>query len=96
MIRFEWDEDKNLANQRKHFLSFETACLVFDDPLHRSVIDRVVDGEQRWQTMGMVEGIVVIVVAHTFYDTDDETIIRLISARKATRHERRQYEEEIS
>jgi uncharacterized DUF497 family protein len=46
-IRFEWDEAKNLSNQRKHGVSFEEASQVFLDPLHIVVADRVVDGEQR-------------------------------------------------
>lgn len=55
-IRFEWDEWKNLANQRKHGVSFEQASRVFADPLRLSLIDRVVDGEERWQTYGNVDG----------------------------------------
>jgi uncharacterized protein (DUF4415 family) len=51
---FEWDNAKNRANQIKHEVSFETASEVFDDPLHISIPDRVLDGEQRWQTMGIV------------------------------------------
>ena len=68
-MEFTWDERKNRANQRKHRISFETAILVFDDPFHLSVQDREVeiDGEleTRWQSIGMVSGIHVLVVAHT-------------------------------
>ena len=47
-VRFEWDEAKNLSNQRKHDgVSFEDACRVFQDPLQVSVQDRVEGGEQR-------------------------------------------------
>ncbi len=91
-MRFEWDAAKNRANQYKHDLSFETAQGVFDDPLHLSVQDRVVDGEQRWQTIGMVFGIVLVIVAHTHRGEGDEEVARIISARKATRKERRDYE----
>jgi len=49
---FEWDERKNRANQAKHGLSFETAALVFEDPNAISVLDRVVEGEERWRTLG--------------------------------------------
>jgi len=97
-IRFEWDERKNLANQRKHGVSFDEACRVFFDPLHVSVKERIEDGEQRWQTYGEVEGLVLLVVAHT---VREETlyggtveVMRLISARRATRKERQRYEEE--
>jgi uncharacterized DUF497 family protein len=64
--RFTWDEDKNLSNQRKHGLSFELAARVFLDPLHLSVQDRVEGGEQRWQTMGQIGDVAVVLVAHTF------------------------------
>jgi uncharacterized DUF497 family protein len=60
---------------------------VFDDPYHVTTQDREVDGEPRWQTIGMIGTHNVLLVAHT---EDDETgAIRIISARKATRTERR-------
>ena len=97
-IRFEWDERKNLANQRKHGVSFEVASRVFLDPLCVSVKDRVVDGEQRWRTYGEVGGLVLLMVAHTVREEDlqGETIevMRIMSARQATRKERDWYEEE--
>ena len=88
-----WDEDKNLSNQRKHGISFELAARVFLDPLHLSVQDRVVNGEQRWQTLGQINGMAVILVAHTVLDEDQTEVIRIISARPATRKERKRYEE---
>jgi|TARA_R110002072_G_scaffold300463_1_gene478018 uncharacterized DUF497 family protein len=96
--RVTWHEDKNLSNQRKHHgLSFEVAARVFLDPLHLSVHDRVEDGEQRWQTLGQVGGVTVLLVAHTFTEegpTDEPVeVIRIISARVATRRERMRYEE---
>lgn len=96
--RFTWHETKNLSNQRKHDgLSFEVAARVFLDPLHLSVQDRVEDGEQRWQTLGQVGGVTVLLVAHTFTEegpTDAPVeVIHIISARRATRKERIRYEE---
>jgi hypothetical protein len=95
--RFTWDEDKNLSNRRKHGVSFELAVRVFLDPLHLSVQDRVEDGEQRWQTLGLIGGVAVVLVAHTFTEdgpTDKPVeVIRIISARPATRRERTRYEE---
>jgi uncharacterized protein len=86
---FSWDERKNRFNLRKHGISFETATLVFDDPFHVSVQDREVDGEARWQTIGLVDGVHVLLVAHT---VDEEAgLIRILSARKATRWERSIY-----
>jgi uncharacterized DUF497 family protein len=90
-MRPEWDEAKNRRNIEKHRISFETARLVFDDPYARSAQDRVVDGEERWQTVGMVEGLIVL-VAHTHGEESEEEVIRIISARKATPAERRVYE----
>lgn len=98
-VRFEWDETKNLSNQRKHDgVSFLDACRVFEDPLHVSVQDRIEGGEYRWQTVGAVQGLVILVVAHTVTEEDADggsvEIIRIISARRATPRERRRYEDE--
>jgi uncharacterized protein len=57
MIHFSWDETKNKSNQIKHGLSFELASLVFDDPLHLMRQDRIENGEIRWQTMGLIDGL---------------------------------------
>lgn len=92
-VRFTWDEKKNQDNQRDHQVSFELAREVFADPLALSHMDRVEAGEQRWQTMGMVGGTVILLVAHTVHEQEEEEVIRIISARKATKHERRAYEE---
>jgi uncharacterized DUF497 family protein len=89
-MRFEWDEDKNHRNLAKHKVSFETASLVFDDPQMLSLPDRVVDGEERWQTVGMVSG-TILFVAHTYRDEAGDEVNRLISARKAIARERRAY-----
>lgn len=89
-----WDEAKNRRNQQKHGVSFETAQLVFTDPRHVSIQDRFEDGEERWQTLGLVGGVVVLIVAHTVYeDENDEEVIRILSARKATQRERLRYEQ---
>lgn len=88
-VEFTWDERKNRANQKKHRISFETAVLVFDDPFQVSVQDREVDGEARWQTIGMVRGVHVLLVAHTVDEAAE--VVRILSARKATRRERSIY-----
>jgi len=88
-----WDEAKNRRNKAKHRVGFETAQQVFDDPHHLSLQDRHVGGEERWQTLGMVGGVVLLLVAHTFGARDGRDVIRIISARKATKHERRRYEQ---
>ena len=56
--------------------------------------DRVVEGEQRWKTIGQVHGRYLLIAVHTF-EEDGEDLIRIISAREATAHERRDYEDEI-
>jgi hypothetical protein len=101
-IRFEWDEAKNLANQRKHGVSFEEASQVFLDPLHIVVADRVVDGEQRWQTLGLARrvagSLLLLLVANTVREDLEQgkfiDVVRIISARKATPEERKSYEDE--
>ena len=91
-MRFDWDEQKNRRNRAKHKFSFETAQLVFSDPFALSKLDRVVEGEERWQTLGCIAGAVVVLVAHTVGEKEGEEVIRIISARKATPHEREIYE----
>jgi hypothetical protein len=94
MLRFVWNEDKNRTNLAKHGISFSTAAKVFDDPRAFSSPERVVEGEQRWKTIGWAAGVPVILsVAHTVAEGFGEEVIRIISARKATATERRGYEE---
>ena len=97
-IRIEWNEAKAVANLKKHGVSFETVVRVFDDPFALSEQDRIEAGEQRWQTLGMVEGHLLLLVAHTVFDNEDDgqavEIIRIVSARRADRRERQRYEED--
>jgi len=93
-VRWTWDPDKAALNRVKHGLSFETAVLVFDDPLHASKPDSHPDRD-RWHTIGLV-GPVLLLVIHTWPEAESEAgepIGRIISARKATAHERKAYEE---
>jgi uncharacterized protein len=89
-MNWTWDQRKFQENLRKHGLDFETARAVFDDPLGKSRPDNF-PTEERWQTIGMIRAICVIVV-HTF-PAGGEEVGRIISARRATRHERKEYEE---
>jgi uncharacterized protein len=98
-IRFAWDETKNRSNQRKHDgIAFEMAVQVFRDPFRLTRHDRIEDGEERWQTLGVVHGVTVLLVAHTITEDDAEgeagEVIRIISARRATPRERKRYEQE--
>jgi len=91
-LHFEWDQEKNRANLRKHRVSFETAAQAFRDPMRVTIPDREVDGEQRWHTIGLVNGVLMLLVVHTV--NEEEEIVRIVSARKAIARERRMYEEE--
>ena len=70
------------------------AVRVFTDPYALVEQDRIENGEERWQTIGVVEGVLMLMVAHTVREQGDIEVIRIISARRANRMERRRYEEE--
>src|SRR3546814_8560420 len=99
-MRFSWHPAKAESNLRKHGISFETAASAFADPFALSVHDRLEGGEQRWQTLGLVEGHLLLLVAHTVAADDDDgeyvEIIHIISARNADRKERGRIGEERS
>ena len=90
---FEWVEAKARSNRRKHGVSFEDAMLFFTDPFALADQDRVAGGELRWQTLGLVGGIVLLLVAHTVRSEADDEVIRIISARRATRKEQQRYDQ---
>ena len=90
-MEWTWDEQKNRINKRDHLISFEIAQLVFDDPFGLSRIDPHPDGD-RWQTVGVI-GLATVFVVHTSPDQNDDEVGRIISARKATAHERKAYEQ---
>ena len=89
-LKFEWDENKNLTNQSKHKVSFEEAQTVFydedamliDDPKHS-------EEEERFIILGLSKKLNLLVVCHCCRSSD--TVIRIISARKATKTETKQY-----
>ena len=93
-MKFEWDENKNQINQHKHGISFEEVqsvfedvyAILFDDPDHS-------DQEERFLLIGMSTARGVCIVSHCYRGADD--IIRIISARKATRTERSEYNEQF-
>ena len=91
-MQFEWDEAKAASNQRKHGIRFEVASEAFLDPFAIMEQDRIENGEYRWRTIGMVKGYFLLVVASVPRDEEGAEIIRIISARRADRHERRRYE----
>ena len=94
---FEWDIKKARNNIRKHKVSFERAATIFRDPNLLSIPDEEhSDTEERWITMGLDETGVLFVISHTFSNVGrGVSRIRIISARKATRNETKQYEKGI-
>ena len=94
-MQFEWDARKDQRNRLKHRVSFETATLVFDDPHSLSVPDRIEDDEERWHTIGMTGGVLLLLVAYTYRGIEGDERIRIISARKATTRERLLYEKNL-
>lgn len=91
-MKFEWDEVKNEANIRLHGIDFEDIRQVFDGPLIIQLDEREDYGEPRWIGTGFLIQAVVVVV----YTERREDTIRIISARKANKHERAKFEKEIS
>jgi len=73
--RFEWDKNKNQSNIRKHRISFELATRTFSDEFAYSYPDRIESGEQRWQTLGNVEGCLLVLVAHTLWDENEMEVV---------------------
>ena len=91
-MRFEWDENKNQQNRQKHGISFEEAKEIFSGIVFTSVDRRFDYDEIREVSIGTLQGFVIVTVAHT----ERNGKIRLISARKATPKERRQYYEYLA
>lgn len=93
-VEFEWDDDKAATNLVKHGLSFELASEVFADDLHVTDEDVFAVGERRFVTKGLVRRVGLVIVVHTIENenTPDE-FVRIVSARRAERHERRGYED---
>ena len=90
MLRFEWDEAKSRENLRKHRVSFDEAETVFYDERGVLIDDDDPAGEERLVLIGLSARLRVLVVCHTHRRR--EQVIRLISARKANRAERSDYE----
>ena len=93
---FEWDPKKASSNKIKHGVSFEQACIVFKDPMAITIYDDShSETEDRWITLGISSGSGLLVVHHTFYQIDNDTVdIRIISCRKASKKEIGQYQKE--
>ncbi len=96
LYRFEWDSNKERTNVQKHDgVTFQLASTVLHDPLALTIYDdEHSDQEERWVSMGQAENGQTLVVVHTFVQLDAQHIeVRLISARKADKQERQDYEQ---
>ena len=92
--RFRWDQIKATSNRRKHGVSFELATTVFSDPLAKTIRDEEhSETEERSVTLGQAKNGILVVVIHTYHQIGTNSAeVRIISARRATKRERRQYE----
>lgn len=95
-MEFTWDENKASANLTKHGVSFQEAAEAFSDPHFLLEKDREEGGEQRWHILGYASSrLILLLVAHHYIELEDHSeieLIRIISAREATPHERKRYE----
>ena len=89
---FEWDEDKNRANVQKHKIDFADIPAIFNSPMLIELDERKDYADDRWIGIGFLRDIVVVVV---FTERRQDTI-RIISARKASKHERKRYEQALT
>jgi len=89
-MEFEWNDTKRQHNIKKHGIDFIDAPMVFDSYTLTILDDRLGYGEERFVTLGLLEGRVVVVV-----HTENEDCIRIISMRKATRYEEKAYYSQI-
>lgn len=87
-INFEWDREKASGNQQKHSISFQNACELFFDPFVMPLDDEIIEGEERSSVLGMTTDWQILYVVYVWRGN----VIRLISARLATSHERKIYE----
>jgi len=92
---FQWGAKKAFSNHQKHNIHFRDAVQVFRDPLAMTLFDQDhSETEDRWVTLGQLPTGKLLVVSHMFEQIDvNMVIIRMISARPATKHESRQYQE---
>jgi uncharacterized DUF497 family protein len=93
-MKFEWDENKNKINIRKHGIDFTDVPEIFNNPMLIMFDETKDDLEERWVGIGFLRHIVAVII-FTERNEYNQEIIRIISARKATKYERKRYEKEI-
>ena len=92
-VKFQWDENKNDQNIAKHGIDFQDVVEMFSHPMLTQLDTRHDYREDRWIGIGLLKNIVAVTV---FIEWEDEETIRIISARKATRHENKEYHKKIT
>jgi len=96
--RFLWDKGKEELNLEKHGVDFKLASRAFADPFVLTIQYGEENGEWRWKTYGMIDGHLIMMVAHTLWEEDEDgetvEVIRIMSARPADRTEKKRYERE--
>ncbi|MGR9052115.1 MAG: BrnT family toxin [Gammaproteobacteria bacterium] len=92
-MKFEWDPTKEKINIQKHGVTFEQASYVFADPCALSTYDDEHSQEEdRWVLLGKSINEILLVVVHTFKDQDGTELVRIMSARRATKNETGEYQ----
>lgn len=93
-MKFEWDRNKELTNLKKHKISFEQASYVFSDPFALSQFDiEHSEHEDRWILLGKSLNQALLIVVHKFINESGIEIVRIFSARKATKNEKKSYQQ---
>ena len=92
-MQFEWDERKNEQNIRKHGIDFADAVEIFSRPMLVALDTRRDYGEDRWIGIGLLKNLVTVVV---YIEWENEETIRILSARKATKREGKEYHKRIA
>jgi uncharacterized DUF497 family protein len=90
-MKFEWNKNKEQINIRKHGVTFEQASYVFADPFALDLYDEHSQYEDRWILLGKSLNETLLLVIHTFRDNQNIELVRIISARKATKNEIKAY-----
>ena len=90
-MRFEWDESKRRINLKKHGIDFEDVIAAFDSLMLTALDTREDYGEERWIGIGIIQSVIIVIV---FTERSHDSI-RIISARKAIKHERKAYFKKI-
>ena len=92
-MKFEWDKNKEKINIQKHGVTFEQASYVFSDQFALNKFDEEHSSdEDRWVMLGKSLSETLLLVIHTFRDNDGIELVRIISARKATKNEKQEYQ----